>query len=274
MINKRLLVIFFLFLLFKTLVMISHKKEFVIKVLDVGQGDAIYIKTPEGLKILIDGGPDYEVDRYLDKEFFLNQCHLDVLILTHPHQDHIKGLNRMVSRCSIDLVIQFEVDYDLFEYEIWKDGLKGIKDLSAKSGQVIDLDGHTQLVVVWPDPFFNQIDNINNTSVSILLDWGNFEALFLGDLEKKASSKINKDLILKYLDGPLDFYKVPHHGSIDSNNPELYDFLKPEICAVSVGLDNKFKHPSSVTLAALEERGCHVLRTDQEGTIEVLINRR
>lgn len=277
MINKKLVMILFVFLVVKSMGQFFDRGKFTVEVFDVGQGDAILITTPENLKILIDGGPDYEVDRYLDKKFLLNSCHVDILVLTHPHQDHIKGLNRVLDRCKVDLVVHYEVDYDLREYKLWYENLKKVEVRPARSGDVIELgrqfgSGKIKLVVVWPDEPGKHSDNINNASVSVLLDVGDFEALFLGDLEKEASSKIDRNLLSKYIDGPLEVYKVPHHGSIDSNNPKLAEFIEPVKCLVSVGEDNKFNHPNQETIDTLGNLGCEVLRTDQVGSIEVLIN--
>lgn len=279
MINKKLAFLLIFFLVIKTFQLVKRSDEFVIKVFDVGQGDAILIKTPHNFKMLIDGGADYEADRYLGKEFFLNFCTVDLLILTHPHQDHIKGLNRVFERCSVGGVVFDPVRYKLYEYDKWLRNVKtaGFDVKHAVAGDVFDLgkgEGGVPIrfIVVWPDKSGYYNHNINNASVSGLLDYGEYEALFLGDLEKEASSKIDKALLSKYIDGQLEVYKVPHHGSSDSNNPELAEFLQPQICLVSVGEDNKFDHPGEQTMKDLQNIGCEVLRTDQEGTIEVLIN--
>ena len=273
MISKGLMVILAVFLLVKGFGLVKERGKFLIKVFDVGQGDAILIRTPQNQLVVIDGGPDYEVDRYMDKEFLLNGCKIDLIILTHPHQDHVKGLNRLLSRCSVDVIIFNPVEYGSREYARWFENVEGIKVILAEAGDVV-MVGNTRFVVVWPAEIGKDKDNINNSSVSVLLDYGNFEALFLGDLEKEASVKIDLDLLAEYVDGPLEVYKVPHHGSKDSHNMNLISFLKPKMCVVSVGQDNKFKHPDEQALDDMENIGCRVRRTDREGTIEVLINRR
>jgi len=268
--SRNLLWIFLIFVLIKLILISKSSSRLQIKVFDVGQGDAILIKTRQNRLILIDGGPDFEVGRYMDKEFWLNNCHIDLLLLTHPHQDHLKGLNRMLSRCIIERVAFRPVEYGSREYKNWLENLNYTKVLYPKEGDIITI-GEVRLVVVWPPENDEFQENINNSSVSVLLDYKNYEALFLGDLEKEASSLLDKNLLSKYIQGRLEVYKVPHHGSIDSFNPELVSWLNPALCVVSVG-ENKFGHPSVEALIYMEEQGCEVKRTDEVGAIELLIN--
>jgi len=268
--SRHLLWSLLIFVLIKLYLVSNNGGSLTIKVFDVGQGDAVLIKTQQNRLILIDGGPDFEVDRYMDKEFWLNNCHVDLLLLTHPHQDHLKGLNRLLTRCSIGSVVFRPVEYESREYNIWLENLYRVNVICPKVGDIITIDD-IKLVVVWPPEEDEFQENINNSSVSVLLDYGNFEALFLGDLEKEASSLLDKNLLSKYVQGRLEVYKVPHHGSIDSFNPALISWLKPKLCVVSVG-ENKYGHPSLEALQFMENQGCAVQRTDEQGTIEVLIN--
>lgn len=270
MISRPLMLLLAIFMLIKLLFLPGRGGGLIIEFYDVGQGDAIFIKTPEGRSIVIDGGPDFEVDRHLDKRSLLNDCRLDMLVLTHPHQDHLKGLSRLVERCRVDYVVHRVVEYESYGYEEWLSRVEGLKLIDAVSGQVLDL-GLIKLVIVWPPKDQDFEENINNSSVSILLDHGEFEALFLGDLEKEASMMIDHKLFDEYVDGRLEVYKVPHHGSIDSFNPELIYYLEPELCVVSVG-ENKYGHPSDEVLDFLINEGCEVKRTDIVGTIELFIN--
>lgn len=270
MLSRSLLLVFSLFLLLKLVLLDNNGGGLQIKVFDVGQGDAVLIKTRQNSLIVIDGGPDFEVDRYIDKEFWLNKCHIDLLLLTHPHQDHLKGLNRLLTRCDVERVVFRPVEYESREYETWLENLKEVKVFYPKKGDILTVDD-VRLVVVWPPEDDEFQENINNSSVSVVLDYGNFEALLLGDLEKEASSLLDKNLLSKYIQGKLEVYKVPHHGSIDSFNPILISWLKPKLCAVSVG-ENKFGHPSTESLTYMKEQGCEIKRTDEVGTIELLIN--
>jgi len=273
MISKSLIYILVVYLALKSFGIMQDKGKFLIKVFDVGQGDAILIRTPENKLIVIDGGPDFEADRHIDKEFLINNCRVDLIILTHPHSDHIKSLNRLLERCSVGSVVYNPVEYKSRVYSRWKDNIEGVKVTLLEAGDVLKV-GSARLVVVWPTEIGKDNDNINNSSVSILLDYKDFEALFLGDLEKEASRKIDTYLLDKYIDGSLEIYKVPHHGSKDAHNLDLITYLNPKTCILSVGLDNKFNHPDEQAIIDMEELGCEVRRTDQEGTIEVLIKRR
>jgi competence protein ComEC len=137
-------------------------------------------------------------------------------------------------------------------------------------GDVLTVDG-LKFVVVWPPVSEERSENINNSSLAILLDYKNYEALFLGDLEKEASSLIDKKLLDDYVQGSLEVYKVPHHGSINSFNPDLISYLDPKLCILSVGA-NKYGHPNNEAIEYMLNKECEVRRTDEEGTIELLIN--
>lgn len=270
MLSRPMIVVIVLFLIYKAAIIWTSHSRLVIKTYDVGQGDAIMIVTEGKKRILIDGGPDLEVDRYVDKEFWLNECHLEMMILTHPHQDHMKGLNRLLERCKVDVVIHREVDYDSHGYDDWLDKISNMQTINAKAGDKYTIDGIT-LLVVWPPAEQEFQENINNSSVSVLLDYGKFEALFLGDLETEASTLLMDSYWDEYVQGRLDVYKTPHHGSMDSFNPELISLLRPLTCVVSVG-ENKYGHPSSEVMSFMEKQGCQIQRTDDMGTIELFIN--
>lgn len=258
---------------FLRLFSLTGENPAVIKILDVGQGDAILVRSEEGKLILIDGGPDYEVDYHIQRETFFNRCRLDLLVLTHPHLDHLQGLNRLLSRCRIKNVAYNQIAYDSVAYKKWQElvDVPGVNTLAFKQGDLLKIDELT-LVFLWPPDSSHPEKKINNTSVVLLLDSGEFEALFLGDLEVERLRRLDQGLISLYLDGRLELYKAGHHGSKNAYREELLEFLIPRICAVSVGEGNKFGHPHQETLDALQEVGCTIKRTDKDGTIEVLIN--
>jgi competence protein ComEC len=237
---------------------------------DVGQGDATYIVTPNGNRILIDGGDNYEVDFNLAKLVPFFSCKLDAIILTHPHYDHIKGLSRIMSRCKIPTVMFNDVEFTSRDFSYFKDLSKKFNVLNAYQGDEFVIDGVT-FKILWPTIEFMQtkIKDINETSVVVLLDYGNFEALLLGDAGSQDLAKVDLNSIKPLIDGDLEVLKVPHHGSKFGLNKAFYGELKPKNCIISVGKDNKFGHPSKEVVEYLSDTGCNVMRTDIDGDITV-----
>ena len=251
-----------------------------IKVLDVGQGDAILINSGNSGSMLIDGGDNWDVDWYLSKQFVFPRCNINALVVTHPHADHLYGINRILKRCKPNLVTFNDVYYSSKLSEVF---LENIQHLSSdkkitnfnfahlKSGDTFYF-GKVKFIVLWPDETFlknaTYLNNINDISTVLLLDAGKFEALFTGDLSGEIFSKIDKELYKKHIDGDLEILKVPHHGSADGRNIDFYRSLSPRYCVISVGLDNRYNHPDKTQIEELKQIGCSVLRTDEVGTIE------
>lgn len=213
-----------------------------VKVLDVGQGDATLIRTPSKTTILIDGGPSYDVESYIGSSL-LNYCKVDVMLLSHDHQDHSFGLDRLREHCT---------------------GGKYLDSLHA--GDVFAIDD-VRFYVLWPPIDFEDTNNENNNSIILLLDYGKFEALFTGDAESEVYSKIN--IPPGIIDGSIDMLKVPHHGAINGLNKDFIKSYPIQNAIISVGAKNKFKHPSPDVLKFYESLGVKIYRTDIEGSIEI-----
>lgn len=243
--------------------LISYRSTFVhnnlsIEIFDVGQGDAILIDI-YGEKILIDGGDNFEVDYKLNSFTPFWGCELSALILTHPHYDHLAGLNRVLERCQVQQIMFNDVNYSSYEFEIFK---KKVADLNVKSivaGDSFEIN-NVSFEVLWPTKEFldSRIENINNVSVVVVMRYKDFSALFLGDLERKISLP------------HAEFIKIAHHGASNGVRPKI----RPgDVCVISVGEDNRFGHPHEETLKHLEDSGCEVLRTDLEGDISFRITK-
>ncbi len=240
---------------------------------DVGQGDSTYIVTPHGSKILIDGGDNFESDFKLSTLVPFFSCNLDLIILTHPHYDHIKGLSRIMSRCKISTIMFNDVDFASRDFSYFKDLAKKFNVKNVYQEDEFTIDG-VVFKILWPTKEFLQskIDDINETSVVVFLDYGNFEALFLGDAGSEDLAKIDLNSIKPLIDGDLEVLKVPHHGSKFGLNEAFYEELKPKTCIISVGKDNKFGHPTKEVVEYLSDIRCNILRTDLDGDITVTYN--
>jgi competence protein ComEC len=241
-----------------------------VRVMDVGQGDSIFIRTPDNFTMLIDGGGDYQADQELAKEMFFPFCHLDYLVVTHPHMDHIGGLEKILKRCSVGIVMFNDVSYESSTLDDFRHLIRKNKVINGLAGNEFDL-GKTKIKILWPDPDITQarVKNLNDTSIVLFLDYGNFEALFMGDLEADYQNNLDLSSIKGLIDGRLEMIKIAHHGSSNGVYMPLIDELKPEKCVVSVGKDNSYGHPNRQSLLDLTGSGCQVLRTDLLGDIVI-----
>ena len=243
--------------------------------LDIGQGDAILIVSPSGQTALIDGGPDPDLTlRRLGEWLPFWQRHLDLLVLTHPHEDHVAGLVPALERFDVDRVVEPGRDYQNPTYPRFlalAQAEPGAEFHVARAGDVITLGRDSRLTVLYPDqadadaPLLE--DDINNISVVMLLESGAFRALLTGDAE----APVEALLLERGLLGPVDVLKVAHHGSESSTSPSLLAALQPRVALISCGDDNGYGHPHAITLQHLAAvPGLAVRRTDLEGSLEVV----
>ena len=253
--------------------LLAPQKDSYIKFLDVGQGDSIFIRDSEGHTVLIDGGGNYQVDQVINQEMPFPVCHFDYLVITHLHLDHVKGLEKILKRCSVDFVMFNDVSYasaywDDFRHLLEKNNAKNIF-----SGDEFSI-GKINFKVLWPtrELFQSEVKNQNDTSVVLLMDYGNFEALFMGDLEDNFQNDLDIDGVRNLIDGELEVIKIAHHGSYNGVYMPLINALKPVSCVVSVGSGNKFGHPNKKAMEELSGAGCKIMRTDLLGDIVIPIN--
>jgi competence protein ComEC len=243
--------------------------------LDVGQGDAILVESGDGHTMLIDGGPDPDLAlRRLGEVLPFFRRRIDVVLLTHPHQDHVAGLVEVLRRYDVRLVLDSGRDFDNPTYATFVALARaepGAELTNARAGQRLELGAGASFTVLYPsdaDAAGPLPDgDINNASVVGTLRAGSFNALLTGDAEAPVEAR----LLSRGLLGPIDVLKVGHHGSRSSTTPPFLQAVDPAIALISVGTGNDYGHPAPVTLAALAARpGLVVHRTDTDGTIEVI----
>lgn len=245
-----------------------------IAVLDVGQGDAILVEY-RGRRMLIDGGPDpARLSTELDRLIPSWDRSIDVLVASHPHEDHLAGLPRLLDRYRIGAVIGAEVRGGGPASRSWNEILqsRGAEYHSVATGSRFMLaDAH--LTVLWPDRGALERapedggSALNNRSIVLRLDIPGFSALFTGDIEADLDRRIAARITT-----PVDLLKSPHHGSATSASRELLAAVDPRVSIVSVGLRNSYGHPAAATLERLAERSGAVARTDHDGTVVALID--
>lgn len=244
-----------------------------VNVLDIGQGDSIFIETPEMHQILIDGGPDSSVLARLQDRMPFWDKNLDVVILTHPDKDHVMGLLHVLAKYKVDYILWTGIARSGQTYQEWLKLLavaekNGTKIIKAKIGQEI-LSGEAIITTLHPFEDLtgqNFKETSNDTSIFSRLTYGTHSFLFTGD----ASSKTERYLIDNNVSLASDVLKVGHHGSRFSTSEEFLQAVNPEIAAISVGGKNTYGHPTQEVLQKLEKFGITIFRTDQMGDIEIL----
>jgi competence protein ComEC len=245
-----------------------------ITALDVGQGDAILVEV-SGRRMLIDGGPDpSRLSAELDRVIPAWDRRIDVLVASHPHEDHLAGLPKLLDRYRVSSVIGSEDRGGGPAASSWREILQrsNVSYHQVFTGERFSI-GAAQLSVLWPDKTYlslppgNDGRALNDRSIVMRLDVPGFSALFTGDIESDIDARI-----LHNITAPVDFLKSPHHGSKTSASSALLGVLNPRVAVVSVGAKNTYGHPSPETLQRLSERGALVERTDQSGTVMITVS--
>jgi competence protein ComEC len=259
-------------------------KYLTVTFLDVGQGDAAFIQTPDGKNILIDGG-DIFIDFKTGKTIFdtgeniimpflrhkgINK--LDLVITTHFHSDHVGGVPFVLN--NIPIGIALDNNRQNHRYKSYKDAIKinEIQQLPATKDLVFNFNKNISLKILYPFRSFatrvqknqNSHRNPNNNSVVCKLSYGNIDFLFTGDLEKEKEIELAK-IYNNRLEAEV--LKAGHHGSATSSSPRFLKFVNPIFSVISVGKKNKFRHPSKSVLTRLKNSNCKILRTDKHGAI-------
>lgn len=242
--------------------------------LDVGQGDALLIQTSDHQDILIDGGPGQAVVEELSTALPFGDRDIELMVLTHPHADHVNGLVAVTERYTVRRVLETAVTYHQQAYEHWHDLLRqqNIPDEHAVSGQRLVL-GQATLDVLWPanDLSSTTIDHdnasegggVNDASIVLRLLCAGSRAIFTGD----ASSDIEDRILDGGADVSASLLKVGHHGSRFSTSQRWLQTVKPTWAVISVGQGNRYNHPHPTTMQRLQQNVPHILRTDEEGSI-------
>lgn len=250
---------------------------------DVGQGDAIFIKTPQKHQILIDGGPDLTILEKLAKEIPFYDRTIDLIILSHPEKDHLFGLLEVLKRYEIKNILWTGVVRETPEWGEWQRLIKeeGVEIKIAKAGQKIVLQSSPYIFLEILNPLENlegqKFENSNNTSIVASLNFFDNSFLFTGDITKKVEQEllIRENSCLnscKFASLDSDVLKVAHHGSKTSSSLEFLEAVSPETAVIQVGKDNSYGHPHLEVLANLGQFGIQILRTDIDRDIKIISN--
>jgi len=249
--------------------------------LDVGQGDALLIRTPSDQFILVDGGPDDTVLNELAEVMPFYRRDLNTVILTHPHPDHVNGLVEVVRRYDVKRVVMTGIDYDYAGYTAFLEAIaEGDVQVEFADGKDMTIGG-VLLDMVFPLATLQgqTFINANNSSIVFRLIYGNTVFFFAGDCELACEEKIVASGESTGTDLSADVLKVGHHGSRTSSSDAFLDAVfgsrpvgldEQFYALISVGADNSFKHPHPETVDKLQEHSVRILRTDINGQIELI----
>jgi competence protein ComEC len=235
--------------------------------INIGQGDAAYIKMPSGEDVLIDAGnkaKGKDVVAYLKK---LKVDDIEIMIATHPDADHIGGLDEVLKAYKVESIYAPKVSHTTQAYKDFLTAVKSEKVTikTAKMDVVIPFkDKNIKAKFIGPVKEYKKTD-LNNWSGVLHITYDKTNFLFTGDAELQSE----KDMLSKKLVTKVDVLKVGHHGSKDSSSKDFLAAAKPNYSIISVGAKNQYKLPTSDTLNRLKAIKTNVFRTDLKGNITV-----
>lgn len=233
--------------------------------LDVGQGDSTYIELGE-VDILIDAGPKSEGDKLMEQLDAFNIDDFEIIIATHPHEDHIGGMKKIFEKYDVEEFYMPKVTHSskTFEEMIKAINNEGIKVKTIKGGMNLNLGSGAYIDVF--SPIYESYNNLNNYSPIMKLSFGENSFMFTGDAELE----IEKEVVNKYK-GKLksDVLKFGHHGSSTSSNESFVQAVNPSYGVISSGANNSYGHPHKEILALITKYKIETYRTDTDGQITI-----
>lgn len=236
--------------------------------LDVGQGDSELIQLPNGQCMLIDAGISESAGKIATKITELGYDKIDYLIATHPHADHIGGMQKIVENFEIGEIYMPKASTNTKTFEKLLQAIsdKGLSINTAKAGKVIYEDADVKIEFL--APISDSYSNLNNYSAVIRLRHGNNVFLFTGDAEELSEN----EMINAYSKSVLkaDVLKVGHHGSNTASSIDFINSVAPEYAIIEVGEDNSYNHPHFESLKNLSAVNAEIVRTDLNGNIAVV----
>lgn len=233
--------------------------------LDVGQGDAIFIESPTGVQVVVDGGPNKNLLRELPKVLPWYDRKVDLIVVTNPDLDHYSGFISFFDRYSVTALLESGTVSKTEPYAVFGKKLseKGVRRITALRGQSIHLGGGVRLDVLFPDRNVADLSP-NDGSIIMRLVYGDTSILLQGD----STARIEEYLAVKDGDGlKSDILKTGHHGSRTSTTRMYVETVKPQYAVISAGKDNTYGHPHAEVLETLRNMNVPVLGTYSEGTI-------
>lgn len=244
---------------------------------NVGQGDGIFIRTKEGKNIIIDGGPNDSILSCISNHMPFWDRTIHLMLLTHPHEDHLQGLLYVLQRYNAIHFGTEKLANNTYGFEkVMETVMK--KQISLKylyKGDSIRFSDKLTFSVIAPTASYLSKTSPNSiigetsefASLELLLSYLNFNILFTGDSQKEQLWEASTKKSIS-----VDILQIPHHGSKTGISKEIIKTLRPRLCIISVGKNNRYHHPTQEVLSILKDQGCKILRTDINGEIEIVSN--
>ncbi len=241
----------------------SYTAKVEISFFDIGQGDSSLIKFPNNKIILVDGGPDNLVLNRLGKYLPYYERKIDLVVLSHFHDDHIMGLIEIINRYKVGslLYMKGSKDSPLLKELLNKAQKNNVKVIALDKKMEINYQNNCVIKLLNPLSLKIKIDD--NNSVIMQVNCGLLKAVLTGD----SNSEVEKALLNTKENWSTSIFKASHHGSKTANSEEFLKALKPKMIVVSVGVNNRFNHPSPETLELFKKLKINYKRTDINGSI-------
>lgn len=235
--------------------------------LDVGQGDSIYIETPNGTNMLIDAGKDRTVMQELSS--VINKNSLDIIEISNPDLDHMGGFPFVMERYEIKKIISSGTNHDSVAAfnkieELAKEKKINIEKPKQGTVYVLDKENNITYTILWPEGNTRNWDS-NPGSMIGLIQYEDKKILMTGDAPKEVEDQI----VAKYKNSlqNIDILKVGHHGSKTSTGENLVNIARPDYAIISAGLNNRYGHPHKIVIENLQKVAAKILITSENGRI-------
>lgn len=243
---------------------------------DVGQGDAIFITTPAHKHILLDGGPDKKVLDCLSSHMAFWEHTLDLMLLSHPHADHLDGMPYVIDRYTTSAFATEKLKNKTADYTYLMQLLSAqkIPVRFVYEGDKMTFADITRIDFVGPSKEYLEETSPNGTigenkefgSLLTLISYGSFHALLTGDSQDMELQELTSSYALPH----VSVLQVPHHGSRTGLSSDTLQKIHPKLAVISVGKKNRYGHPTPFTLGLLQQAGITLKRTDKSGDIEII----
>lgn len=246
----------------------DHSSYLLVSFLDVGQGDAIFIETPDGVQVLVDGGPDSSVLRELGEVMGVRDRTIDIIVGTHPDKDHIGGLVEVLERYEVGAIVKTEnmSDTNVAAAYAAATAQENAEIIYARRGQTLTLGASTTLRILFPETDPTDMES-NTSSIVLQLSYGDIDFLLTGDSPKN----IEEYLVLAEGENlESEVLKVGHHGSRTSTSELFLDEVAPQYAVISAGADNRYGHPNVEVTDMLFNKRVETLSTAEQGSITFL----
>ena len=275
-INILRVLVFSLLILLITSLSSTFKPTTQVVFCDVGQGDGIYIRTEDGIDVLIDAGTGSQILQCLGKYMPFYDREIELTFISHPQKDHFGGYLYVIGRYKINTLVTIPVENQTSSYKqlAKKISHNNISLEYLFSDDKIDVGKFSHITFFWPTHEIierkSRVKNLNDFSQVFLFSQGDVDILFTGDASPDVLHELIKGEDLS--SAHIEILKIPHHGSKNGLTNEFLQVIQPQLSVISVGSNNQYGHPSKEVIRILEQAGSPFVSTAMEGDIILSID--